>query len=172
MSLEILTNLQADGRVLHLYLKVGPPTRLESPGPALSLTVPTVPSRGSEDRSDLFSERSGGRAPRHASDIMAEPDYSDGRYGFGGKVGEDTEMEYQAETEDKPRDHRDDRYAHDTRPDQRGYQQDHARTSTSRPERYNPRGNQSRPDRRTYRPDRLYSDGMYNGSRGSGAYRI
>lgn len=127
-----------------------------------------VHSRGSEDRSDLFSERSGGRAPRYVSDSMAEPDYSDGRYGFGGKVGEDTEMDYQAEAEDKQRDHRDDRYASDTRSDQRGYRQDHARANAPRPERYNPRGNQSRQDRRTYNSDRLYSDGMYNGSRGGG----
>lgn len=70
--------LQADGRVLHIYMKHGPPT-------PRAPHVPNIPTEPKPATPDLFRPKPTYDGPREVSDRnrrRAEPEFQDGRYGF------------------------------------------------------------------------------------------
>ncbi|MCJ1472739.1 hypothetical protein MMC13_001388 [Lambiella insularis] len=141
-----LTDLQADGRILYVYMKQGPPTPAPAVTPAAPTPLPPIPPEPKAPReprafpldnthtdpfrSSTVGERNGRRA---------EPEFQDGRYGF--EARDDT---MDVDMEDRQEARRDDR---------RNERNDGGRG------RYSGRG----------RDDRgLYSDDYYSRPRGRG----
>jgi hypothetical protein len=155
--LKLIARSQADGRILHVYMKTGgpsagaPPIR-KAPTSRVDLTRNSPPSYDSQrDQSD--------RQRR------ADPEFQDGSYGFDAKDDSiDVDMDAPAPVTPAPAnvsaprsDRRDDR-----RDDRRGYE---APRDYGRGRSYYDR------DRDSARPrhdQRLYSDDMYPRPRGRG----
>ena len=173
-SLQCYTksNLQADGRILHVYMKEGGP----SPGnDSASVRRETVTPK--ENRIDLTPNEtmSSHNSRREQSDRQrrANPEFQDGSYGFGTKEDEmdvDTEVlgtenasthdlrpKY-SQPNDNPRDNRD----HNYRDDRRSIGYSGPRDSGRGRSYYDRAGGRPRDDYR------LHSDDLYPRPRGRG----
>lgn len=146
LSILRLIAPQADGRVLHVYMKQGPSTPapiFTPPTPAPIQAIPTEPKAPHEPRAfypnDTHSNSFRNNAGGERNGKRAEPDFQDGRYGFD--VREDIMDVEMGDTQGNRREDRSD----ERKDIRRG--------------RYAGRG----------RDDRgLYSDDLYSHSRGRG----
>ena len=73
---------QADGRLLHLYMKQGPPTIITPPS---TRKVPTAPRASQIDLTRNESPYDREREHYDRDRRRAEPEIQDGSYGFGSK---------------------------------------------------------------------------------------
>jgi len=78
--IEMFNNKKADGRLLYVYMKNGPPSQPLA-------KVPTGPAaqaqRSDRDAMDMdVDERDRGRLRYDSQTVAREEDFSDGRYGF------------------------------------------------------------------------------------------
>ncbi|MCJ1327583.1 hypothetical protein MMC10_004254 [Thelotrema lepadinum] len=186
-------NQKADGRLLHVYLKNGPPTQLPEPQPQpepaaifnpLPQPVPSVLVKSSSR--ELLPEKHSDYDARTTTERRAEPEFQDGRYGFESKednmeVDVDDRREQPASPPHQPRrndshqqsrnERTSERYTDDRR-DRYGYRPGYSRDTHSNRRDYGGRDNNHNRYRngnhRPAEPNRLYSDEMYSRSRGNG----
>ena len=90
---SMLMRVQADGRLLHVYLKNGPPTKMPSPPPLAVTTNSVEAASQSSERPDLTAQTLQNSRSRSVNEKRAEPEVQDGRYGFESKE-EEMEVEY------------------------------------------------------------------------------
>ena len=187
--LELISGIQADGRILYVYMKVGGPT----PSPAF-VPLRKTPTEPKAPRVDLTRDPAPSYdTQREQSDRnrkRADPEFQDGSYGFDARedvmdVDLDaprsdapvTDVPPDASRSDAPRldpprsDRRDDR--HDNRRDARrdDRRDDRRDTHYDSPSDYGRGRPYTDRDRDHVRPradQRLYSDNMYPRARGRG----
>ncbi len=91
---------QADGRLLHVYMKQGGPSPV-APPPVAPEAPPSDPPRGRQIGTELIS-RSGRDGGSRLNGPSADPEYQDGRYGFDHTVVDDS-MDVEANGQAAPR---------------------------------------------------------------------
>ena len=89
-SLELIIDTQADGRLLHVYMKGAPPTPAPPPTVTQSQQIPpqAIPTEPKASRPDITRAEFSYDNQREYSDRnrrRADPDFQDGSYGFGAR---------------------------------------------------------------------------------------